>query len=80
MDYTIGTIALFPYNFTPMSWFLCNGQILPISGNETLYSLIGPFYGGNGSSTFALPNMLGLEPIYGLNYYICYEGMYPTRD
>jgi microcystin-dependent protein len=79
MDYTIGTITLFPYTFAPMSWYLCNGQILSISGNETLFSLIGSSYGGNGSNNFALPNMLGLEPIPGMSYYICYEGIYPTR-
>ena len=79
MDYFIGIIALFPYNFVPVGWYLCNGQIIQIAENNVLYSLIGTNYGGNGSSTFALPNMQGLEPTPGMNYYICYEGVYPER-
>ena len=80
MDYFLGYIALFPYSFTPMGWVLCNGQLLNISQNQALFSLISNVYGGDGTSMFAVPNMLGLEPIPGMAYYICTSGVYPTRD
>jgi microcystin-dependent protein len=75
--YYTGTITLFAYNFTPRSFFQCNGQILQISAYQALYSLIKDNYGGDGITTFALPNMLGLEPYPGMNYYICYSGTIP---
>ena len=80
MDYFIGTILLLPYSFTPMTMLLCNGQTLSIMPYQALFSLIGATYGGDGQTTFALPNMLGQEPQPGMNYYIVYEGLYPTRD
>jgi microcystin-dependent protein len=80
MDYFLGNIVLFPYSFTPYGWLLCNGQILQINQNTALFSLIGTTYGGNGTTTFAVPNMLGLEPAPGTGYYICVSGIYPTRD
>jgi microcystin-dependent protein len=55
----IGQILWVPYNFAPRGWALCNGQILPISQNTALFSLLGSIYGGNGTTTFALPNMQG---------------------
>lgn len=80
MDYTIGTIVLLPYSFTPMFMLLCAGQILQITQYSTLYSLFGTTYGGDGQTTFALPNMLGQEPQPGLNYYIVTEGIYPEHN
>ena len=80
MENYIGFIALFPYYYAPLGWFLCDGQILSISESQQLFTLIGTSYGGNGSTNFALPNMLGLEPIPGMNYYICNDGGYPVRD
>jgi microcystin-dependent protein len=80
MDYFIGTILLLPYSFTPMTMLLCNGQTLNTMAYQALFSLIGNTYGGDGSTTFAVPNMLGQEPQPGMNYYIVYEGIYPTRD
>jgi microcystin-dependent protein len=53
----IGEIKLFPYNFAPRGYAFCNGQILPISQNVALFSLLGTTYGGNGTSNFALPNL-----------------------
>ena len=79
MEYYIGLIALLPYNFSPMGWYLCNGMTLQISQNSALFSLIGTTYGGDGMTTFTIPNMLGLEPVPGMNYYICAYGLYPTR-
>ena len=55
----IGEIALFPYIFAPTGWAKCSGQVLPISQNTALFSLLGTYYGGNGMSTFALPNLNG---------------------
>jgi microcystin-dependent protein len=55
----IGEIRLFPYNFAPRSWAFCNGQILPIAQNTALFSLLGTTYGGNGQTTFALPDLRG---------------------
>jgi microcystin-dependent protein len=59
VDPFLGEIQAFPYNFVPANWAACLGQILPIGSNTALFSLIGTYYGGNGSSTFALPNLNG---------------------
>jgi microcystin-dependent protein len=53
----LGEIRMFGFNFAPQGWAMCNGQLLPISQNTALFSLLGTFYGGNGTSTFALPNL-----------------------
>jgi microcystin-dependent protein len=79
MDYLVGQIILFPYNFIPQGWYLCNGAVLSVAQNQVLYSLIGNKFGGDGYSNFALPNMQGAEPIPGMAYAICYDGIYPTR-
>lgn len=55
----IGSIVLFAGNFAPRGWAFCNGQILPISGYDALFSLIGTVYGGDGSTTFGLPDLRG---------------------
>ena len=60
----VGEIRLFAGNFNPAGWALCNGQILPISENETLFQLIGTTYGGDGQATFALPNLQSRVPIH----------------
>jgi microcystin-dependent protein len=59
----IGEILLVPYNFAPKGWAFCNGQLLPISQNTALFSLLGTTYGGNGITTFALPDLQGRSPI-----------------
>lgn len=55
----VAEIRIFPFNFAPKGWALCNGQLLPISQNTALFSLLGTQYGGDGKSTFALPNIQG---------------------
>jgi microcystin-dependent protein len=60
----IGQIMIFGGNFAPQGWALCQGQLLPISGYETLYSLIGTTYGGDGQNTFALPDLQGRVPLH----------------
>jgi microcystin-dependent protein len=56
----IGEIDLFPFNFAPKGWALCDGQLLPISQNTALFSLLGTTYGGDGKTTFALPDLQGM--------------------
>lgn len=60
----VGEIRMFAGTFAPNGWALCNGQLLPISENEALFALIGTWYGGDGSETFALPNMQGRIPVH----------------
>ncbi len=59
----VAEIRIFPFNFAPKGWAFCDGQLLPISQNTALFSLLGTTYGGNGTSTFALPNMQGCAPM-----------------
>ena len=60
----VGEIRMFAGNFAPAGWMFCEGQVLPISENETLFQLIGTTYGGDGRSTFALPDLRGRLPIH----------------
>ena len=60
----VGEIRMFGGNFAPAGWMFCSGQLLPISENETLFNLIGTTYGGDGQSTFALPDLRGRLPIH----------------
>lgn len=55
----VGEIMWVPYNFAPTGWATCDGQLLPIAQNTALFSLLGTYYGGDGKTTFALPNMQG---------------------
>ncbi|RNB89479.1 phage tail protein [Brevibacillus fluminis] len=59
----VGEIRMFGGNFPPVGWAFCDGQILPISGNEALYTLLGTTYGGDGVTTFALPDYRGRIPV-----------------
>src|SRR5918911_263004 len=58
-DPFVAEIRIFPFNFAPKGWAWCDGQLLPLSQNTALFSLLGTFYGGDGKSTFALPNLQG---------------------
>jgi microcystin-dependent protein len=60
----VGEIRMFAGNFAPAGWMFCDGRLLPISENETLFQLIGTTYGGDGESTFALPDLQGRLPIH----------------
>jgi microcystin-dependent protein len=62
-DPFVAEIRPFAFNFAPTGWAQCNGQLLPISQNTALFSLLGTFYGGDGKSTFALPNLQGSAPM-----------------
>src|SRR5262245_33096290 len=63
-DPFIGEIKMISWNFPPKGWAFCNGQLLPINQNQALFSLLGTTYGGNGQTTFALPNLQGRTPIH----------------
>jgi microcystin-dependent protein len=69
----VGEIRMFGGNFAPAGWMFCEGQLLPITENETLFNLIGTTYGGDGQSTFALPDLRGRLPIHFGNGFILAE-------
>lgn len=60
----LGEIKIVSFNFAPQGWVLCNGQLLPINQNQALFSLLGTTYGGNGQTTFALPDFRGRVPMH----------------
>src|SRR5512143_818219 len=71
----VGEIRMFGGNYAPVGWAFCNGAIMPISENETLFNLIGTTYGGDGQTTFALPDLRGRLPLHmgqggGLSNYV----------
>jgi microcystin-dependent protein len=76
----VAEIRIFACNFAPVGWALCNGQILPISQNTALFSLLGTSYGGDGKSTFALPDFQGSAPMHagqsttGTEYFLGQQG------
>jgi microcystin-dependent protein len=76
----LGQIVLFPYNFAPRGWSFCEGQVLQISYNVALCSLLGTTFGGDGMQTFALPDLRGKEPESGLRYCIAMQGEFPSRE
>ncbi len=63
-DPFVAEIRIFPFNFAPKGWAWCNGQLLPLSQNTALFSLLGTTYGGDGKSTFALPDLEGRAPMH----------------
>jgi microcystin-dependent protein len=69
----VGEIRMTGFNFAPEGWFLCNGQLLPISEYEVLFQLIGTTYGGDGQTTFALPNLQGRIPVHQGNGFVIGE-------
>jgi microcystin-dependent protein len=60
----LGEVKIISWNFPPKGWAFCNGQLLPINQNQALFSILGTNYGGNGQTTFALPNLQGRSPIH----------------
>lgn len=63
-DPFLGEIKIVSFGFAPRGWALCNGQLLPIAQNQALFALLGTMYGGNGITTFALPNLQGRAPVH----------------
>jgi microcystin-dependent protein len=66
-DQFLAEIRIFPFNFPPTGWAFCNGQLLPLSQNTALFAILGTFYGGDGKSTFALPNLQSSAPLHAGN-------------
>jgi microcystin-dependent protein len=76
----LGEIRIFGFNFPPKGWALANGQLLPINQNQALFAILGTFYGGNGTTTFALPNLQGSSPLHvSSNYPLGQVGGEPTH-
>ncbi|WP_235856884.1 phage tail protein [Occultella glacieicola] len=63
MEPFIGELRLFGFNYAPRGWALCDGSLMPINQNQALFSLLGTMYGGNGTSTFGLPDLRGRVPL-----------------
>jgi len=80
MDPILGMITQYAFNFSPSYWMVCEGQTLNISTNQSLYTLIGTTFGGNGTTTFCLPDLRGalVNPV--MKYYIAIQGIYPSRN
>ena len=81
MDEFIGVVKLFGGSFAPQGWAFCDGALLSINQNQALFALVGNQFGGDGRSTFALPN---LQPLISANeapvqYIICLSGVFPSR-
>jgi microcystin-dependent protein len=80
MDLYIGQITVFGFNFQPSGWLQCNGQTLSIASYQNLYTLIGTKFGGNGTTTFNLPNLNASIFFNTAKYYIATEGIYPSHS
>jgi microcystin-dependent protein len=79
MNPFLGEIRLFPYNFAPVGWAVCDGAVLPINQNVALFSLLGTVFGGDGKATFALPDLRSKSPLAQGAYYIALRGVFPER-
>ena len=75
----LGEIKLVGFGFAPPGWALCDGRLLKISQNTALFSLIGNTYGGDGRTTFALPDLRN-QPVPGLNSIIAMQGIFPSHE
>jgi len=73
VQYTIGQVEIFAFDFAPTGFAACQGQLLPISQNQALFSLLGTRYGGNGVTDFGLPKLAPVAP-QGPFYFICIQG------
>jgi len=79
----LGLVQIFAFNYSPLGWVPCYGQTLQVNQYSALFSLIGTTFGGNGTSTFQLPNLRGAVPSQKSNfmgYHICLSGAYPQRQ
>ena len=81
-DGYVGEVRAFAFDFQPAGWLPCDGRLLPIMENQKLFSLLGTVYGGNGETTFALPELPPMrtsDQQNGLGWCIATDGAYPTR-
>lgn len=82
MDPFLGDIELFAFDFAPKGWMFCEGQTLNIATNQALFTLLGTTFGGNGTTTFCLPDLRNSLPMQsmGMHYCIAVQGIYPSRS
>lgn len=80
MEPLLGQIELFPFNFDPAYWVTCDGRLLSISSYSALYSLLGTQFGGNGTTTFGIPDLRNATPNPNMHYCIALSGIYPSRS
>ena len=80
MDCFLGQIQLFAFHFEMQGWLLCDGRMLQIRQNQALFALLGTRYGGDGVTTFAIPNLKDKAPLQELQYYIAIQGIFPSRN
>ena len=84
MEYYLGEVCCFAFNVTPRGFMLCDGRLLPINRYQAMFALLGTNYGGDGRTTFALPDLRGKSPVDGTqpggHYYICVSGIFPSRE
>jgi len=79
MEEFIGVVKLVAFQYAPINWVACSGQLLPIAQYQALFSLLGTTFGGDGRTNFALPNLNAGTLQEGLHYIICLNGVYPSR-
>ena len=81
MNFYLGQICMFPWSWAPTGWLPCDGRLLQIAPNTSLFSLIGTEFGGDGKTSFAIPKLAALGAVGGgdVGYYICTNGLYPSR-
>lgn len=79
MEYLLGQVQLFAFNKPIRDWVVCDGRTLSVMKYQALYSLIGNHFGGDQVS-FKVPDLRGSEPLPGMAYYICVNGLYPELD
>lgn len=79
MDYYMGEIGLFAFDYATPDFMLCDGRSLSIQQYTALFALIGNKFGGNGTTNFNIPNLLNANPLNGMRYYICVSGIFPSR-
>ncbi len=80
MDPFLGDIGLFSFDFPPASWMACEGQTLQIAAYQGLFTLLGTTFGGNGTTTFCLPDLRSAAQLPGMHYCIAVQGIYPNRS
>lgn len=83
MEVYVGTILLFAFNYAPddgCNWMPCYGQTLQIYQYQALFAVLGTKYGGDGTTTFGLPNLKGSEPDPNMGYFIATAGLFPSRQ
>ena len=79
MDPLLGQIQLFAFGWPPQNWLPCEGQLLQITAYNALYALLGTMFGGNGSTTFGLPDLRNANLANGSKYCIAISGIFPQR-